>query len=135
MSSALANARITRPWPSRASPTPVHFQYTRISDWPSLASLARSLPFERAIEVFHGDRVVITPDWFCEAIWAGPYDAGAFDRTDVVFGSGCCIRGARATFVSSASTVDRLQTLVTPDGVCLTNPLACLLAVTRSTVA
>src|SRR5438034_7066915 len=84
MSSALANARITRPWPSRASPTPVHFQYTRIADWPPLAWLARCLPFERAIEVFHGDRVEITPDWFCEAIWAGPYDAGAFDRTDVV---------------------------------------------------
>src|SRR5437773_2931760 len=121
MSSALANARITRPWPSRASPTPVHFQYTRIADWPPLAWLARCLPFERAIEVFHGDRVEITPDWFCEAIWAGPYDAGAFDRTDVVFGSGCRIRGARATFVSSASTVDRLQTLETPDGIWVSN--------------
>jgi len=134
MSSALANARITRPWPSRASPTPVHFQYTRIADWPPLAWLARCLPFERAIEVFHGDRVEITPDWFCEAIWAGPYDAGAFDRTDVVFGSGCRIRGARATFVSSASTVDRLQTLETPDGIWVSNSLACLLAVARATV-
>src|SRR6266699_3178272 len=95
MSSALANARITRPWPSRASPTPVHFQYTRIADWPPLAWLARCLPFERAIEVF---------------------------------------RGARATFVSSASTVDRLQTLETPDGIWVSNSLACLLAVARATV-
>jgi len=112
----------------------VHFQYTRIADWPPLAWLARCLPFERAIEVFHGDRVEITPDWFCEAIWAGPYDAGAFDRTDVVFGSGCRIRGARATFVSSASTVDRLQTLETPDGTWVSNSLACLLAAARATV-
>src|SRR5260370_19969030 len=144
MSSASANARITRPWPSPASgsrplvalehPIPVHFQYTRIADWPPLAWLARCLPFERAIEVFHGDRVEITPDWFCEAIWAGPYDAGDFDRTDVVFGSGCRIRGARAMFVSSASTVDRLQTLETPDGIWVSNSLACLLAAARATV-
>ncbi|HYU91014.1 MAG TPA: hypothetical protein VE966_11255 [Gemmatimonadales bacterium] len=112
----------------------MQFQYTRIADWPPLAWLARCVPFEHVIEVFHGDRVDVTPDWFCEAIWAGPYDAGDFDRTDVVFGSGCRRRGARATFVSSASTVDRLQTLEAPDGIWVSNSLACLLAAGRAAV-
>ena len=112
----------------------MQFRYTQIADWPPLAWLARCVPFEPVIEVFHGGLVDVTPDWFCEAIWMGPYDAGDFDRTDVVFGSGCRRRGARATFVSSASTVDRLQTLEAPDGTWVSNSLACLLAAARATV-
>lgn len=112
----------------------LQFRYTRIADWPPLAWLARCTSGERSIDVFHGDRVEVTPDWFCEAIWTGPYDAGDLDRTDAVFGSGGRIRPHGATFVSSASTVDRLQTLGTPDGVWVSNSLACLLAASGATV-
>lgn len=113
---------------------PLQFRYTRIADWPPLAWLARCTTVERGIDVFHGDDVEVTPDWFCEAIWTGSYDAGDFDRTDVVFGSGGRIRGNRATFVSSASTVDRLQALDLPDGRWVSNSLACLLTATAATV-
>ena len=48
--------------------------------------------------------------WFCEAVWDGDYEAGDFDLTDLVFGSGGRLRDERAIFVSSGTTVDRLQT-------------------------
>jgi UDP-glucose 4-epimerase len=36
----------------------------------------------------YGPRVEVDSDWFAEAVWAGRYRDGAFDRTDLVFGSG-----------------------------------------------
>ncbi len=81
------------------------------------------------VTVFHGPRVEVRDDWFCEAIWDSAYEAGDFDSTDLVFGSGGRVRGEHVTFVSSGATVDRLQALPRGDGVWVSNSLACLLAV------
>ena len=68
-------------------------------------------------------------DWFCEAVWEGPFSDGGFDETDIVFGSGVRIRGDRVVFVASGIHIDRLLSVDTPDGVLVSNSLACLLLV------
>jgi len=114
--------------------THLRFRYQGVADWPPLAWLARCSRHESEITIYHGDGVDTAPGWFCEAVWAGRYDAGDFDRTDVVFGSGGRTREDRATFVSSASTVDRVHALETASGAWVSNSLACLIAATRASV-
>src|SRR2546429_1793135 len=106
----------------------MRFEFILVADWPPLAWLAQCPRGNGLISIWHGRSVERAADWFCEAVWAGPYTAGQFDRTDLVFGSGGRLRGEGAVFVSSGSTVDRLQTLETRDGAWVSNSLACLLA-------
>ena len=106
----------------------MRFRYTSMADWPPLAWLARCRRDQPTIDVFHGPRVEIAADWFCEAVWDGSFVEGDFDRTDLVFGSGARVRGDRACFVSSGSTVDRLQSLDARDASWVSNSLPCLLA-------
>jgi hypothetical protein len=103
-----------------------------VSGWPPLAWLARCTPGQDAIAVYHGRRVEVGPEWFAEAVWDGPCAEAEFDRTDVVFGSGGRLRSERGeatlTFVSPATTVDRLQYLRDAGGAWVSNSLPCLLA-------
>ncbi len=105
----------------------MRFHYTAMDSWPPLAWLARLRRFS-PIEVCHGSDVETSPEWFCEAVWDGPYASGDFDESDIVFGSGGRYRGDTATFVSSASTVDRLHSLEASDACWVSNSLVCLLA-------
>lgn len=102
------------------------FEYLRRDDWPPLAWWARCSRSSPTIRVFHGAGVETRPEWFCEAVWKGPFDAGDFDGTDIVSGSGARCRNGRVVFVSSGSTVDRLQSLEEGDGYSVSNSLACL---------
>ena len=113
---------------------PLRLRFTRVAAWPPLAWLARCTTAGREIEVLHGDGVEVAPDWFCEAAWTGDYEAAEFDKSDVVFGSGARVRGDRAIFVSSSSTVDRLHTLDLSDATWVSNSLACLLAAAQAGV-
>ena len=106
----------------------MRFAYALMRDWPPLAWLARCSPTRPVVDVFHGPGVERTAEWFCEAVWAGAYETGGFDHTDVVFGSGGRLRNSTATFVSSGTTVDRLQSLETTDATWVSNSLPCLLA-------
>jgi hypothetical protein len=63
------------------------------------------------VRVTHGPGVEVTDGWVCEAVWDGDFAAGGFDRTEIVAGSGVRLRDGEVTFVSSCSTVDRLQTI------------------------
>lgn len=74
-----------------------------------------------------GPRVEISNEWFCEAAWAGDYEEGAFDQTDIVAGSGGRLRDAGVYFVSSGSTVDRLHSFQRSGEVFVSNSLPCLL--------
>ena len=103
------------------------FEYIAVPEWPLLAWIARCQRSRDVVTVFHGSGVETTPEWFCEAVWAGDYERGEFDTTDVVAGTGGRIRPGEVIFVSSASTVDRLQSLATSDGAWISNSLACLL--------
>jgi hypothetical protein len=95
--------------------------------WPVGAWLARCHIGSDVVELLHGRQVEVTPEWFGENVWAGPYAAGDFDRTDVVFGSGGRIRGPTITFVAASSTVDRLHSLDLPGETWISNSLICLL--------
>jgi len=106
----------------------MRLHYTSMGHWPRLAWLARARRSSATIEVFHGPEVETTARWFCEAVWDGAFAAGDFDRTDVVFGSGGRLRGRSVSFVSSATTVDRLHSFETVDAIWVSNSLACLLA-------
>ena len=104
------------------------FDYTPMPEWPPLAWLARCDQAVPRINIAHGPMVETHDDWFCEAVWAGPYEAGDFDRTDLVFGSGARRRDGGVVFVTSCATVDRLHVLETAGGALVSNSLACLLA-------
>jgi hypothetical protein len=108
----------------------VQINSQRVETWPPLAWLARCRRGSEVVDLWHGGRVETTPKWFCEAVWDGPFDAGSFDRTDLVFGSGARIRGGKIMFVSAGSTVDRLQVIETGNGLWISNSLSCLLAAT-----
>ncbi|MFN3652461.1 MAG: hypothetical protein ACK47B_23035 [Armatimonadota bacterium] len=109
----------------------MRFRYCLIDEWPPLVWLACCRQDDRTVTVLHGPRVEVQEHWFCEGIWDGDFGDGKLDRTDLVFGSGGCIRDSQVTFVSSGATVDRLQSLERGDQVWVSNSLVCLLAVTE----
>jgi hypothetical protein len=110
-----------------AARTPPTFQYRPIPHWPPLGWVAVLAP-HRAIEVWHGAKVECHEEWFCEAVWDGPFADGGFDRTSLVFGSGARLRDGRVTLVSSGSTVDRLHTAQRDGVTYASNSLVALLA-------
>lgn len=103
-------------------------EYRSEPTWPPLSWIATCVRGDSRVKVRHGRQAETRPDWFCEAIWDDDFNAGAFDRTDLVFGSGARVRDAEITFVSSASTVDRLHVMRRADEVLVSNSLPCLLA-------
>ena len=105
-----------------------------VAPWPPLAWLACLHSGDPRIEVFHGRRVEVRDDWFCEAVWAGDFAAGDFDRTDLVVGSGGRLRDGEMVFVSSGNTVDRLLWIRDGERIWLSNSLPCLLAAVDATV-
>ena len=112
----------------------MRFEYHLVAEWPPLAWLAHCTASEPVITVYHGARVEVRDSWFCEAVWDGEYEVGDFDLTDLIFGSGARARDGYVVFVSSGTTVDRLQALAHEGGVWISNSLACLLAATDAAV-
>jgi len=107
----------------------MQLQYEKVERWPGLAWLARLRRDTDAVSVLHGVGVETRADWFCEAAWDGPFAEGGFDRTDIVTGSGARLREGELVFVSSGSTVDRLQFVRHEDEILVSNSLPCLLHV------
>ncbi len=81
----------------------MHFRLHPIlePDWPALAWIARCERSNPVITVRHGPQVETREDWLCEAVWDGEFEAGDFDRTDLVFGSGIRLRDEGIIFVRS----------------------------------
>src|SRR5947207_8066022 len=119
---------------SRFVVSTIHFRSHRIESWPALAWLAQCRSGSDVVDVIHGPRVEVAPDWFCEAVWDGPFEHRDFDQTDLAFGVGGRTREQHITFVSSGTTVDRLQALELNSGLMISNSLACLLAASGSRV-
>jgi hypothetical protein len=99
-----------------------------------MAWLAKCEPGNSTITVLYGNRIERQDAWFCEAVWAGEFEGGDFDRTDVVAGSGARIRDRKLVFVSSGATVDRLNFIETPEAIWVSNSLACVMAATGAEV-
>lgn len=112
----------------------MQIQNHEISNWPSLAWICKLTLNNQSIELFHGSEVEIRDGWFCEAVWDGNFSEGNFDQTDIISGSGGRIRDDHLKFVSSGSTLDRLQQLQIYDQIWVSNSLPCLLAMTQATV-
>ena len=79
-----------------------------ISEWPKLAWVAVASKGSDVVEVYHGPRVETAAEWVVEAVWAGEFATGDFDKTDILAGTGVRLRGCRVVFVNSGSAVDRL---------------------------
>ena len=111
----------------------MHLEYRLEQAWPVQSWLAECHPGR--VVVRHGRRVETRPQWFCEAVWDGPFDEGGFDQTDIVAGSGGRLRGASVTFVPAGATTERLQSITAPGGdgfagcTLVSNSLACLMSV------
>ena len=106
----------------------MEFNYKSMAHWPPLAWLAECSTNDETIQVYHGGKVETKEHWFCEAVWAGEFPRGDFDKTDIIAGSGGRIRGHELNFVSSGSNVDRLHSLKKDGTTFISNSLICLLA-------
>jgi len=102
--------------------------------WPRLAWVADFCRGGGPITVHHGPGVEVCGRWCVEAVWAGEFGEGDFDRTDLVFGTGVRCRGDRAVFVTSGTTTDRLWHCVQGQRLCVANSLPALLAVSGVTL-
>lgn len=103
--------------------------YILINEWPPLAWIAECSTFEKEITIYHGAKLEIHDNWFCEAVWAGEFSDGNFDSTDLIAGSGGKIYEDNVIFVSSGSTVDRLHSIEKDEVSWVSNSLSCLLLV------
>jgi len=112
----------------------MHLNYRLIKDWPPLAWLAYCPVSSHEIDVFHGSQVEIKDTWVCEGIWDGPFEAGNFENTDLIFGSGARASKDHLLFVSPGSTVDRLQVIQVDGGVLVSNSLICILSMVQEKV-
>lgn len=110
------------------------FDYQEMAGWPSLAWAVRLEPRSAKLRVFHGGGVELREEWFGEIVWAGSFDEGGFDRTDVVAGSGGRLRDDHAAFVATGASVDRLCFLRRGRQIWLSNSLCCLLAATGARI-
>lgn len=99
-----------------------------VDEWPALAWVAHHRRDEARIRLLAGPGVEHGPGWWCEAVWAGPFEDADFDRTHAVFGSGGRVRGDQVTFVPSAAVSDRLHVSSVDDGLVVSNSLPALLA-------
>ena len=103
-------------------------RYETKENWPKLAWLAEYTKGEEEVVARVGPCVETSDEWFSEAVWDGDFSSGDFDLTDIVFGSGMRIRDDRVTFVSSASTVDRLAFFENEKQFWVSNSLCCLMS-------
>lgn len=99
---------------------------TRMETWPSLAWVAELHIGSTDVSLFCGDKVECRDEWFCEAVWDGDFSEGNFHSTDVIFGSGGRVDDRNILFVSSGSTVDRLQWVKRADRIFVSNSLVAL---------
>ena len=104
------------------------FRYVLKESWPLLGWLVHCSKGDRSATVYHGSGVETNSDWFCEAVWDAPFLDGGFDATDIIAGSGACIRGDSIVFVPSGTTVDRIQWIEDEHSIYVSNSLICLLA-------
>lgn len=81
---------------------------TLLSQWPKLAWVATMALDRYDLQVYHGPHVETGEDWLVEAVWNGDFEAGDFDLTELVFGTGIRIRDNHVVFVSAGTMMDRL---------------------------
>lgn len=107
----------------------VALSFKKVADWPKLSWVAVVKEASDAITILHGGNVETNSSWCAEAVWAGRYESGDFDRTDLVVGTGVRVRGGEVFFVSSGDTLNRLHWYQGNKEIVVSNSLPALLAV------
>jgi len=102
------------------------FRIVQHPDWPTLGWLACLERDNLEIEVHVGPGVEATEAFIVEASWDGAYEAGDFDLTDIVAGTGLRLRDNRVHIVSSGSTVDRLAVWRGGDRIVVANAVSAI---------
>lgn len=102
---------------------------SRINNWPKLAWVARFCSQDAILQVFHGPMVEVSSNWVVEAVWAGSFKTGDFDKSENVFGSGVRVRDDKAIFVTSSHVFDRLLLYKNEKFIFVSNTLPGLMAV------
>lgn len=100
-----------------------------VSAWPKLAWVASFDGQFDEMLVLHGPMVETSKNWIVEAVWTGEFEAGNFDQTDLVFGTGIRDRGSHIEFVSSGTTFDQLWHTTHRERTYVANSLPALMAV------
>lgn len=106
----------------------MRLEFHQVGAWPPNAWLAKCVSGSELVRVLHGSGVEVCDEFFCEAVWDGPYVQGDFDRTDIIAGSGGRLRADGVTFVSAGNPVDRLNSFSDATTAWISNSLACLLS-------
>ena len=107
----------------------VALSFKKVADWPKLSWVAIVEKGSDAITILHGSNVETNFSWCAEAVWAGSFEEGDFDRTDLVVGTGVRVRGDEVLFVSSGDTLNRLHWYQGGKETVVSNSLPALLAV------
>ncbi len=102
-----------------------------VAKWPKLAWLAHIIAGEPNIHVFHGPFVEANEMICVEAVWAGDFEDGDFDRTNLIYGSGIRCREETVVFVTSGIPLERLWYVKKGKSILLANSLPCILAASK----
>ena len=106
----------------------MQIRYLDQPDLPPLAWLAIASVPEQRVSVLKGRNVETGDGFFVDGVWDGEFAAGAFDETDIFFGSGMRVRGEKLIFLPSSSTVDALHYRYSDGTLIVSNSLPFLLA-------
>jgi hypothetical protein len=106
----------------------MRFEFQEERSWPPLAWHAQIEPTASTVLVTHGARVETHDNWFCEGVWDGRFDEGAFVQSENFFGSAGKIEDGTLRFVASCAPLDRLHYATVGGSWHVSNSLPCLLA-------
>lgn len=84
-----------------------------------------------SVSIIHGPCVEKNDDFLMVGAWAGGYDSGDFDRTDLIVGTGIRFRNNEVIFVTPGNTLDRLVYCFINNTLYVSNSLPGLLATTK----
>lgn len=84
-----------------------------------------------SVSIIHGPCVEKNDDFLMAGAWAGGYDSGDFDRTDLIVGTGIRFRNNEVIFVTPGNTLDRLVYCFINNTLYVSNSLPGLLATTK----
>jgi len=106
----------------------VRFEFQLLPALPRLAWAARVRAGQPAVTILHGPWVETRKNWFVEGAWDAPFEAGDFDRSAVLAGSGGRATPAGVLFATPANLYERLQSVRAGAELFVSNSLAFLLA-------
>jgi hypothetical protein len=113
----------------------VQLSFHRVPELPRLSWAARVVRDDPVVQVWHGPWVETRPDAFVEGAWDSPFDAGGFDRSAVLAGSGGRLSRDGVLFAGPANMYERLHSVRVDGTLVVSNSLAFALGRSGSRLA